>query len=242
MVFNLDGVDELNLDAATLAGIFKRHDHQVERPRDQGRQPRRRRCPSTAITAVHRSDDSGTTENFTDYLNKTAPDVWTAEADGVGPSRPARARTRAPPASIDAVTNGTGTIGYADASRAGDLGVAKVKVGDEFVGYSADGAAAIVDESPEAEGRTDGDIAIDLDRTSDDRRRLPDRPGQLPHRLRVVRGRRPGRARQGVPRLRHQRRGPAGRGRRRRLGAALELAAASRSPRPSSSSSSTAPP
>ena len=34
---------------------------------------------------------------------------------------------------VDAVTNGTNTIGYADASKAGDLGVAKIKVGDEFV-------------------------------------------------------------------------------------------------------------
>ena len=34
---------------------------------------------------------------------------------------------------VDAVTNGTGTIGYADASKAGDLGVAQIKVGDKFV-------------------------------------------------------------------------------------------------------------
>src|SRR5690606_17208823 len=67
---------------------------------------------------------------------------------------------------IDAVTSGTGTIGYADASRAGDLGTVAIKVGEEYVPYSAKAAAAIVDASPAAEGRSEGDLAIELDRTS----------------------------------------------------------------------------
>ena len=33
--------------------------------------------PDTTINPVHRSDESGTTENFTDYLAQAAPDVWT---------------------------------------------------------------------------------------------------------------------------------------------------------------------
>ncbi|ROS59165.1 phosphate ABC transporter substrate-binding protein (PhoT family) [Frigoribacterium sp. PhB160] len=165
VVFNLDGVDELNLSPAVLAGIFSGSITSWDAPEIKADNPDAD-LPSTAITAVHRSDDSGTTENFTDYLNKTAPDVWTAEADGVWPFESGEGANQTS-GMIDAVTNGTGTIGYADASRAGDLGVAKVKVGDEFVGYSADAAAAIVDESPEEEGRTDGDIAIALDRTSD---------------------------------------------------------------------------
>ena len=64
------------------------------------------------------------------------------------------------------MTNGSGTIGYADASRAGELGVAKIKVGEEFVEYSPEAAAAIVDASPEAEGREENDIAFEIDRTS----------------------------------------------------------------------------
>ena len=35
--------------------------------------------PDANITAVHRSDDSGTTENFTKYLKAAAPKTWTAE-------------------------------------------------------------------------------------------------------------------------------------------------------------------
>jgi phosphate transport system substrate-binding protein len=33
--------------------------------------------PNKKIQVVYRSDSSGTTENFTEYLNKTAPAVWT---------------------------------------------------------------------------------------------------------------------------------------------------------------------
>lgn len=33
--------------------------------------------PNKKIQVVYRSDSSGTTENFTDYLNKSAPQVWT---------------------------------------------------------------------------------------------------------------------------------------------------------------------
>jgi phosphate transport system substrate-binding protein len=102
---------------------------------------------------VHRSDDSGTTENFTEYLNANSPDVWSSEPDGVWPLEGGEGASGTSGV-IDAVTNGTGTIGYADASRAGDLGVAKIKVGEEFVEYSAEAAAAIVDESPEEEGWT----------------------------------------------------------------------------------------
>ena len=47
----------------------------------------------------------------------------------------------------DAVKNGDGGIGYADESQAGDLGIASIKVGDEYVVPSAEGAAADLDVS-----------------------------------------------------------------------------------------------
>ncbi|GAB3137592.1 phosphate ABC transporter substrate-binding protein PstS [Marisediminicola antarctica] len=165
VIFNLDGIDSLNLDPATIAGIFSGEIASWDAPEiaalNEGAE-----LPSTTITAVHRSDDSGTTENFTDYLAATAPDVWTYEADGVWPIESGEA-AQGTSGVVDAVTNGTGTIGYADASRAGDLGTVAVQVGDEFVEYSPEAAAAIVDASPFIEGRPDFDLSINLDRTSD---------------------------------------------------------------------------
>jgi phosphate transport system substrate-binding protein len=164
VIFNLEGVDSLNLDAATVAGIFAGtitnwNDPAIAELNADVT------LPDLAITAVHRSDDSGTTENFTDYLFATAPDVWTSEPDGVWPL-PGGEAANGTSGVISAVEGGEGTIGYADASRAGELGTVAIQVGEEFVPFSPEAAAAVVDASPEEEGRAASDIAIEIDRTT----------------------------------------------------------------------------
>ncbi|GAA1939029.1 phosphate ABC transporter substrate-binding protein PstS [Microbacterium aoyamense] len=167
VIFNIEGVDELNLDAATIAGLFAGTITNWNDPAiaalNEGVT-----LPDLAVTPVHRQDDSGTTENFTDYLFQAAPDVWTSEPDGVWPLSSGEA-ANGTSGVVTSVSGGNGTIGYADASRAAEEGLstAAVQVGDEFVSYSPEAAAAIVDESPFAEGREDGDLAIELHRTSE---------------------------------------------------------------------------
>jgi phosphate transport system substrate-binding protein len=162
VIFNIDGVDELNMDADTLAKIFKGDITTWNDPAIVALNADAT-LPSSAITAVHRSDDSGTTKNFADYLFQAAPDVWTEKPADPFPYQSGEG-AQGTSGVVDAVTNGVGTIGYADASRAGDLGVAKIKVGEEFVEYTAEAAAAVVDGSPLVEGRADNDLAIKLDR------------------------------------------------------------------------------
>ncbi len=144
VIFNVEGVDELNLDAATLAGIFKGTITSWDAPEiaalNEGTT-----LPAAPITAVHRSDDSGTTKNFADYLFQNAPEIWDAKPADPFPYQTGEA-AQGTSGVVDAVTNGTNTIGYADASKAGDLGTAAIKVGDEFVNYSPEAAAAVVDE------------------------------------------------------------------------------------------------
>jgi phosphate transport system substrate-binding protein len=165
VIFNLDGIDDLRMDADTVAGIFagtiRSWDDPAIAATNEGVD-----LPDLAITPVHRADDSGTTENFTDYLHQAAPSVWLWEPDGEWPATPV-AGEAAPQTSgvVAAVEGGTGTIGYADASRAAAFGTVSVQVGDEFVTFSPEAAAAIVDASPREEGRTAGDLAIALDRT-----------------------------------------------------------------------------
>jgi len=168
VIFNLEGVDELNLDAAAIAGLFAGTITNWNDPAiaalNEGVA-----LPDLAVTPVHRADDSGTTENFTDYLFATAPDVWTSEPDGVWPLSSGEA-AQGTSGVVSAVSGGNGTVGYADASRAAEEGLATaaVQVGDEFVTYSPEAAAAIVDASPFEEGRAEGDLAIELDRTSEE--------------------------------------------------------------------------
>ncbi|MBC7443029.1 MAG: phosphate ABC transporter substrate-binding protein PstS [Ramlibacter sp.] len=171
VIFNVEGVKDLNLDSDTLAKIFKGEITTWNDPAIAALNPKAK-LPAAAITPVHRSDDSGTTKNFTDYLFQTAPDVWT---DAPADPFPLQTGEGAKGTSgvVDAVTNGVGTIGYADASKAGKLGVAKIKVGDEFVGYTADAAAAVVNDSPLVEGREANDIAIKIDRLTTDPTHYP---------------------------------------------------------------------
>ncbi|MBA2522302.1 MAG: phosphate ABC transporter substrate-binding protein PstS [Solirubrobacterales bacterium] len=147
IIYNLEGVDSLQLSPDTLAGIFKQEITTWNDPVIAADNPDAE-LPDTAITPVNRSDDSGTTNNFTDYLEQTAPDVWTFPADDAFPVKGGEA-AEGTSGVVAAVTGGDGTIGYADASQAGDLGIASIKIGDEYVAPSAEAASASVDESKE---------------------------------------------------------------------------------------------
>lgn len=162
LIFNIDGVTELNLDSSTIAKIFtgtitRWNDPQIAALNSGAS------FPDATITPVHRSDDSGTTKNFSDYLAVTAPDEWDAEASDTFPYAFGEA-AQGTSGVVEAVTNGKNTIGYADASRAGELGFAAIKVGDTFVHFTAKAAAESVADSPRVEGRSANDIAINLDR------------------------------------------------------------------------------
>jgi phosphate transport system substrate-binding protein len=164
VVYNLDGVDHLNLAPATIAGIFTGAITTWNDPAIAADNPDAQ-LPSTAITPVHRGDKSGTTKNFTDYLDKAAGDVWTTGAVEEWPVSGGEA-ANGTSGVVAAVTGGQGTIGYADESQAGDLGIAKIGVGSGFVAPSAEAAAAVVANSDRVEGRGDHDLAISVNRTT----------------------------------------------------------------------------
>jgi phosphate transport system substrate-binding protein len=171
VIFNVDGVDKLNLDATTLAKIFKGDITSWDDPAIAALNAGTT-LPSAAITAVHRSDDSGTTKNFADYLFQNAPDVWTEKPADPFPYATGEA-AQGTSGVVDAVTNGTNTIGYADASKAGDLGTAAIKVGDTFVSYSPEAAAAVVAESPAGDTAGATDLSIKINRTTTDPTHYP---------------------------------------------------------------------
>ncbi len=75
--YNLKGVDKLQLSADTIAKIFSAAGHERGTTRPSPPTTPASRCRSTNITVAHRSDGSGTTQNFTEYLVKAAPTTWT---------------------------------------------------------------------------------------------------------------------------------------------------------------------
>jgi len=168
VIYNLPGVDTLQLTPDLIAKIFNQdittwNDPEIAKVNPDAS------LPDTAITPVNRSDDSGTTNNFTQYLSKAAPDVWTYPPDDAFPVKGGEA-AEGTSGVVEAVGAGEGTIGYADLSQAGDLGVAKVQVGDTFVDPTPEGAAKDVEISKESAdvGGAEYVFAYDLERTSTD--------------------------------------------------------------------------
>lgn len=150
VIYNLDGVTDLQLSPDTLAKIMAGtitnwNDAAIAADNPNATLPDQR------IVTVARSDKSGTTKNFTDYLAKAAPSVWTNEPDDVWPVKGGET-AQGTSGVVAAVKNGSGTIGYADESQAGGLSIAKVKVGSEYVAPSAEAAAKIFEESPQDSG------------------------------------------------------------------------------------------
>jgi phosphate transport system substrate-binding protein len=163
IMFNLPGVDSLNMTPDVVAKLFKGDITKWNDPELTKINPGVD-LPSTAVSPVHRSDESGTTNNFTDYLSKAAPMVWTWPAGETWPFKGGEA-AEGTSGVVAAVKSGNGTIGYADASQVGKLGTAAVQVHGEFVHYSPEAAAAVVESSTKVSGRGPYDFAYDLNRT-----------------------------------------------------------------------------
>jgi phosphate transport system substrate-binding protein len=115
--YNLPDVRDLQLDADTIARIFQRQLRAWNDPAIAALNPGAR-LPSTDITVAHRSDGSGTTENFTKYLVAAAPNTWTLRSGSTveWPADTVAGNGNQGVAQI--VKSTTGAIGYVDLSDA----------------------------------------------------------------------------------------------------------------------------
>ncbi|MEH0109594.1 phosphate ABC transporter substrate-binding protein PstS [Tersicoccus sp. MR15.9] len=173
VAFNVPGVTDLNLAPDTIAKIFRGQIKNWNDAAIKADNPNAQ-LPDLAITPVHRSDDSGTTKNFTDYLAKAASKTWTDKADGVWPSSLSGENAKGTQGVVKTVTDTKGAVTYADESAiGGSIGKAKVKVGDSWVGISPEAASKAVELSSVESGRAEHDIALSLDRTPKDSSAYP---------------------------------------------------------------------
>jgi phosphate transport system substrate-binding protein len=142
--FNLSGVDTLDLTPETLAKIFQGEITTWNDPAiaadNSGVD-----LPSTAIVVVHRSDGSGTTSNFTKYLDAAAEGTWTL-GSGDTVNWPANTQAGNGNTGVAQIVKDTsGAIGYVDFSDATATGLsfAAIKNKDgNFVEASLEGASA----------------------------------------------------------------------------------------------------
>jgi phosphate transport system substrate-binding protein len=144
--YNLNGVDDLKLDAETIAKIFqgtiKTWDDAAIKALNDGAD-----LPSTSIVPVHRADASGTTSNFSKYLDAAASGTWTLGASDslTWPSGGQAGDGNSGVAQI--VKDTDGAVGYVDLADAtgSELQTAQVKNKDgKYVAPTLEGAAAAV--------------------------------------------------------------------------------------------------
>jgi phosphate transport system substrate-binding protein len=164
VAYHLSGVDSLNLSAVNVARMYTGAITVWNDPAIAADNPGVA-LPDVPVTPVHRSDKSGTTENFTDWLHANAPTDWTFDAAQTWPIAGGdSAEKNSGVAGVVAAT--PGAFAYLDDSAVpGGIGKARILVGSTFTAISAEGAAAVVAASPLAAGRP-GDLAVTIDRTA----------------------------------------------------------------------------
>ncbi|MET8832167.1 phosphate ABC transporter substrate-binding protein PstS [Streptomyces sp. NPDC004610] len=161
--YNVPGVDNLVLDAPTLAQIF---DSKITNWNDEAiaKLNPEAELPDLKIQAFHRSEDSGTTDNFTKYLIETTPDNWNYEGGKAWQAKGGQAASGSA-GMAQQVQQNSGAIGYMELSYAKELSVVAIDTGASApVPASVDGATkAIADAKVVGTGK---DLALELNYTT----------------------------------------------------------------------------
>ena len=140
LAYNLSGVDSLILTPEVLAGIFAGTITTWNDPAIAAINPGVT-LPSLAIQAVHRAEDSGTTDNFTKYLAAAAA-VPGRSTPGKSWTAPGGVAAQGSDGVSKQVTSTDGSIGYVEWGFAQDdgLNVAQIDNGGGAVELTAESA------------------------------------------------------------------------------------------------------
>jgi phosphate transport system substrate-binding protein len=162
IIYNVDGVDNLVLDAPTIAKIFDSQITTWNDPAIKALNPSAN-LPATQIQAFHRSDDSGTTQNLTTYLSKASNGAWKypASKTWAGQGGQSAAQSSGVAAQVKSVK---GSIGYAELSYAQDnqLKSAQIATGASKPVEATAANAATTIGTAQIVG-TGSDLALNLD-------------------------------------------------------------------------------
>ncbi|CAL9504965.1 phosphate ABC transporter substrate-binding protein PstS [Streptomyces griseomycini] len=161
--YNVPGVDNLVLDASTLAKIF---DSKITNWNDEAiaKLNPDAELPDLKIQAFHRSDESGTTDNFTTYLKEAAPKDWAYEPSKAWEAKGGQS-AQGSSGVAQQVKQTSGAISYMELSYAKD-GMNTVSIKTE----AAEPVAATIENATAAIGAakvvgTGKDLALELDYT-----------------------------------------------------------------------------
>ena len=136
MSYNLSGVSSLKLDAPTIANIFQGKIKTWNDPAIKALNPGTN-LPSTPIALAVRSDSSGTTANFSLFLETAAPSVWKLGSSSTI-SWPSTAHAGNGNGGVAQIVKSTpGSIGYVDYADAKAAGLTYASVKNKSGNYIA---------------------------------------------------------------------------------------------------------
>jgi len=115
--YNVEGNPPLNLDGPTLAGIFLGKITKWNDPAIAGQNPGAK-LPDIDIVVVHRSDGSGTSFIFTDYLSQVSEDWKAKVGKGTAVSWPVGLGGKGNPGVAGQIKQTPGAIGYVELAYA----------------------------------------------------------------------------------------------------------------------------
>lgn len=160
--YNLTGVEQLVLDARTLAKIFDSEITNWDDPAIRALNPEAK-LPDLTIQAVHRSDDSGTTQNLNAYLSGAASKEWPYPKEKAWQGKGGHSAAGSEGVATT-VRNTHGAIGYFELSFAAKLKMSTVRIdtgATQPVGPSPKTASAGI-ASAEVAGKGD-DMTLKFD-------------------------------------------------------------------------------
>lgn len=144
IAYNLQGLDNLKIDGPTLANIYLGKIKTWNDPALAALNPGVK-LPSSSITVVHRSDGSGTSYAFTDYLSKVSAEWKSKVGTGKSVQWPAGIGGSGNAGVGNAVKQTDGSIGYVELAYVVQSQLQSMQVKNasgNFVKPSADAATA----------------------------------------------------------------------------------------------------
>ena len=154
--YNLSGVSNLKLDGPVIAGLFDGSIKKWDDPKITALNPGVK-LPSTTVVIARRSDSSGTTANFSQFLVDAAPGVWKLGSSSTI-AWPATSQGGNGNGGVAQIVKSTaGAVGYVDYSdaKASGLTYASVKNKDgQYVAPSVSSATTAADNATVASDLT----------------------------------------------------------------------------------------
>jgi phosphate transport system substrate-binding protein len=161
ITYNLEGVVGLKLSPATLAGIFLGDVKKWSDPAVKADNPDLK-LPDKDIASIHRSDGSGTTKIFVDYLTAVSPKWASGPGTGTSVNWPGGLGAKGNEGVAGQVKSTPGSIGYVELAYVIQNGMASAAIGNKAGKFVAPSLESTTAAGAGAAARIPDDLRVSI--------------------------------------------------------------------------------